>query len=190
MLIAGVDIETTGLLGPDGTPGDQRIVEVYAGFWDLTSRVRRGAYFSRINPLRSIAPAAQAVHKISIADLEGKPTWEDVGPDFRRAIEPADLIVWHNGDGFDGPFIDGELKRIKQPVPNKPSFDTMLRGRCATAMGTVPSLAQLCWSFGVPYDASAAHAAEYDVEVMMQAFFNGLDWGHFKLEAPATAIAA
>lgn len=189
-LILGADIETTGLLNPDGTPGDHRIIEFYGGLWDFHSRELVDSLLLRIQPMRAIAPAAQAVHHISASELEGCPIWEDVGEQVRTFLRRGDLIVGHNWDGFDKPFIDGELARIKLPAVGKATFDTMLQGRCATAMGTVPNLGALCWAFDVPYDTTLAHKADYDVGVMMQAFFKGVDWGWFKVEAPASAIAA
>jgi DNA polymerase-3 subunit epsilon len=190
MLIAGSDTETTGLLNPFGRAADHRIIEVYVGLWDLGSRTLVDEYMQRIHPMRSIDPKAQAVHKISLADLEGKPTWEKVAHPFRAFIERGDLIVGHNWDGFDKPFCDDELERVSLPRLTKPTFDTMLAGRWATPMGTIPNLGALCWACGIPYDAEKAHAADYDVKVMMECFFKGLDWGWFKLEAPELAIAA
>lgn len=189
MLIAGSDIETTGLLAPDGTPGDHRIVEVYVGLYDATSRKLVAKYFQRINPQRAIQPAAQAVHKISITDLQSSPVWKDVAADFRAFIERADLVVGHNWNGFDAPFIDGELQRVGLPKLTKPTFDTMLEGRWATPTGLIPNLGALCWACDVPYDTSKAHAADYDVDVMMQSFFRGLEWGFFN-PPQALALAA
>lgn len=181
MLLVGTDIETTGLLGKDNKPGDHRIIELYAGLWDTSTRAKVDELNLRIHPQRSILPAAQAVHGITIADLEGCPIWDHVAVRARTFIERGDAIVWHNGEGFDRPFIDGELERIKLPPLLLPGIDTMLEGRFATAMGTVPNLGQLCWSLGIEYDADKAHAADYDVDVMMQAFFRGLDWSFFQL---------
>lgn len=190
MLIAVADTETTGLLMPDGTPGDHRIIEACVGLYDLHTRKRVDLYLQRIHPMRSIAPAAQAVHKISIQDLESCPPWEKVAGNFRSFIERGDLVAGHNWDGFDKPFVDGELERIKLPKLTRPTFDTMLSGRWATPMGNIPNLGALCWACEIPYDTTKAHAAEYDVDVNAQALFRGLDWGWFKIEAPAVAIAA
>lgn len=180
MIIAGVDIETTGL-----EPGDHRIIEVYIGLWQMPSRSLVAQYNQRIHPQRSIMAAAQALHHISITDLDGCPVWETVAPHVRSFIDRADLIVWHNGDGFDGPFLDYEFNRVKVPkMVVKPTIDTMKDGRWATSRGEVPTLGVLCWGCEVDYDPTKAHAAEYDVQKMMECFFKGLDWGWFKLPTP------
>lgn len=176
MIIAGADTETTGL-----EPGDHRLIEIYVGLWDSETRTLTDEYLQRIHPQRSIQPAAQAVHHISIADLERCPTFEAVATPFKSFIERADLVVGHNWKGFDAPFIDYELRRVKCSPLTKPTFDTMLEGRWATPVGAVPTLGALCWACEVEYDTAKAHAAAYDVGVMMQCFFKGLDWGWFKL---------
>lgn len=38
-------------------------------------------------------------------------------------------------------------------------------------MGKVPNLGELCFACGVYYDREKAHAAEYDVAVMLESFF-------------------
>lgn len=191
MLVVGSDTETTGLLAKDGTPGDARIIEVYAGLWDTDTRKQVDELFLRINPQRSIDVAAQRVHKISLADLSGCPIWKDVAAQVRDFHEQGDLVIGHNWNGFDAPFIDGELVRVGLPKLTKPTLDTMLEGRWATPMGMVPNLGALCFACGVPYDPALAHAADYDVRVMMEAFFKALDWGFFTLPQPAsTALAA
>ncbi|KCY89039.1 hypothetical protein J831_3542, partial [Acinetobacter baumannii 25691_8] len=39
----------------------------------------------------------------------------------------------------------------------------------------------LCFALNIDYDPNAAHAADYDVDVMMQCFFAGLDRGFYKI---------
>lgn len=185
MLICGADCETTGLLAEDGTAGDHRLIEFYAGIWNSVTRERISQKLVRIHPQRSIAPAAQAVHKISLADLEHCMTWDYEAPAIKKFLEEADLIVGHNWDGFDKPFINSELRRVGIAPIDRPTFDTMLSGRWATAMGTVPNLGALCWASDVPYDPALAHKADYDVKCMMEAYFKGLDWGWFKLPEAA-----
>lgn len=184
MIVAGVDLETTGL-----EPGDHRIIEVYVGLYDLKTRGKQREYLRRINPLRTILPDAQKVHGISLADLHGEPTWNDVASEARAVLESADLIVGHNYDEFDAVFLNHEFKRVGLPKLTRPSFDTMVHGRWATPTGAVPNLGILCFACGVEYDTAKAHAADYDVDVMMQCFFKGLDWGWFQLPDELKAAA-
>lgn len=184
MIEAHIDTETTGLLSPD-----HRIIEVYISLWKNRKKV--WAYDQRIDPQRSISAEAQRVHKISASDLIGMPTWDTVGPSVYEILGRADFYVWHNGDEFDGPFIKQELKRIGLVMPERPSVDTMVHGVWATPDGKKPRLSELCFSCGVDYDASLAHAASYDVDVMGDCFHRGLDWGFFNLpDAVGISLAA
>jgi len=176
-LIAGLDIETTGLDYEKG----HRIIEVAASLFDLDSELLLGKFTQRINPQRSIDPGAQAVHGISFDDVAGCPLWETVGPKVSALMRKCDLIVAHNGEGFDLPFVAHELMRIGAPVPNVKVFDTMLQGRWATPLGKLPNLRELCFACGVEYDTEKAHAADYDVSVMMRAFFVGKRKGFFNV---------
>jgi len=176
MIILGGDIETTGL-----EPGDHRMVEIYLGHWDLTSRKLVKKFYTRLDPQRSIPIETQRVHGISLADVEGCPTWNVVAPRVRDMLDEADVVVGHNWKKFDGPFINYELERVGLEPIDKPIVDTMLNGRWATANGAIPNLGALCFATDIPYDTEKAHAADYDVGVMMDAFFRGLDWGWFRL---------
>lgn len=180
IVVSHLDIETTGLKQEDG----HRIIEIAAGVWRYNSvtkaRTKVGrTWVQRINPMRDIDPGAQAVHKIAITDLRGMPLWEDVAAKLHKLLSMTHIMVAHNGYGFDAPFIAMELMRIGKKVPNFQVFDTMLEGRGCTAMGKVPNLAELCFAMGVDYDPDVAHAADYDVEVMEQAYWNGVDRGYF-----------
>lgn len=172
LITAGIDLETTGLLSPD-----HRIIEAYIGLWKGRSLVWE--YNQRIDPKRSIAADAQRVHKISASDLIGKPTWEEVAPTIHGVLLRADMFVWHNGDDFDGPFLAQELKRVGLELPEKPAFDTMQQGVWATPDGKKPRLGELAFACGVDYDPALGHAADYDVKIMMDSYFRGVDWGFF-----------
>lgn len=184
MIIAGTDTETTGLLD-----ADHRIIEAYVGLWRPNGE-KIFSYDQRIDPQRGISADAQRVHGITLADLVGKPNWDEVGPKLHKVLSKADLYVWHNGDGFDGPFLDMEFKRIGLSLPERPTVDTMLNGVWATHDGKKPTLQELCFACGIEYDPLAAHAAAYDVDVMMQAFFLGVQWGYFDLPAEGLLKAA
>lgn len=175
-IITGIDSETTGLDQEKG----HRIIEICASMYELESRRKLVTWTKRIHPQRSIQAEAQRVHKISINDLVGCPTWEEVAPKVFAIMSKSDIVVAHNAM-FDMPFIAGELIRIGMQVPNVMVFDTMTEARWATPTGKLPKLQELCFALGKEYDADKAHAAEYDTELLMECLWEGIDRGFFKL---------
>lgn len=182
-IVVGIDIETTGIKQEDG----HRMVEFGAVIYDLDSQKKLGKFIQRINPQRPIDPKAQAVHGISFESLSKMPTLEDIGPKIVKVLNIADFFVAHNGEGFDIPFIRNELFRVGLNVNQKPLVDTMLQGRWACAMGKSPRLSELCFACAVDYDSEQAHGAEYDISVMMKAFFIGHEKGFFKIKSEELA---
>lgn len=174
---AGFDIETTGLKAEDG----HRTIEIALQLWDVVAKEQKFSWRRRINPMRSISADAQRVHGITLSELAAEPEFVAVAPLLVKLMDRCEFIVAHNGIGFDLPFINCELKMNGQATIAKPVFDTMLHGRWATAMGKVPNLGELCFACDVPYDTSLAHAADYDVDVMMKSFFRAVEWGFFDL---------
>lgn len=176
-IIAGLDLETTGLNQTDG----HRVIEVALILYDLDTQTRIGQFTSRVNPQRPIDPAAQEVHGISFDDLASEPLWGVVAPKVATLLGNCMYVVAHNGEGFDMPFLYGELLRAGRALPAVGLIDTMLQARWATADGALPSLKALCFACGVPYDATKAHAALFDTDVMMKSFFPQFATGFFKL---------
>lgn len=171
MIIGGLDLETTGLLAPE-----HRIIEVclITCEWDGTHLKEQKCLTQRLDPKRPIDAKAEAVHKITSADLIGKPTFEIFAPQLVRELNECDYVVAHNGDEFDYLFLAQELRRVNVEFPDFETFDTMQKGRWATEMGMVPSLKALCFASGVEYDETKAHAAEYDVRRMLQCLEFGI----------------
>lgn len=176
-LIAGLDIETTGLNQTDG----DRIIEIAIAIHNLNTKARVGAFETRINPQRSIDPSAQEVHGISFEMLAGKPLWGEIAPKVAALLGKCHYVVAHNGLGFDMPFVYGELLRQGSALPKVGLVDTMLQARWATPDGSLPNLGALCFAAGVDYDKAKAHGALYDVDVMMEAFFSQFKNGFFQL---------
>jgi len=172
--IAGFDIETTGLEAEE-----HRIVELGLCLYnhDGTPKAR---IEQRFNPRRSITPKAQEVHGIDISELLDKPLFGDWAPKLLPVLAKCDLLVAHNGEDFDMPFLAQELLRNGLSIPSVQTFDTMKQGRWATASGKYPSLKELCFACDVVYDEAQALGAIYDIEVMMACFFKGWKWGFFK----------
>lgn len=177
-LINFCDLETTGLNEPD-----HRIVEACCRLYDSATEKLVQGFTWRINPLRKIEATAQKVHGIRLDDLANEPTFDIVAPQIRGTIEQPEVIalVAHNGDHFDFPFLERELRRVGQATRFPSRFDTMTKARWATANGKNPRLGELATCLDVEYDPSKAHAAEYDVDIMARCFFEGRRLGYFNL---------
>lgn len=183
MKILGFDIETTGITSDKikkERGEEHRVIEFAAKLYSYNTETQEHVFLKdivqRINPERTITSAAQNVHHISLNDLKNAPKWPDVKNGIYKLLNGVDLLVAHNGQGFDKPFLES------QPGASKiitPLFDTMLHGRWAHAWGKVPTLGELAFACDVPYDQEQAHGALYDTDVMMQCFFAGLKWGAF-----------
>lgn len=174
MILAALDTETTGL-----SSADDRIIEVYV-------RLIRGSsalftYDQRIDPQRSISAEAQRVHKITTADLLGKPVFKSVAPVLHKVLSKADGYLIHNAE-FDIGMLKAEFERNGFKLPDKPVIDTMVQGSWATPDGKKPSLKELCFACGIFYDETLAHAAEYDVDRMIDCYLRGSEWGFYASE--------
>lgn len=185
-LIAGLDLESTG-----PNPETDRIVEIAIVVMELETGEVRMRFERRINPGIHIPAAVVEVHGITDADVLKAPGFKDVATGLSALLARLDLLVWHNGDGFDGPLLVHEFVRHGLPVPERfpPSLDTMLQGRGCTADGKVPTLGELCFALDVDYDPAQAHAALYDVEVLLAAFRRGWQLGVFEVPTLARKAA-
>lgn len=166
-LVAGLDIETTGLDWNDG----HKIIEIALCICDLDSGKMLKKVVNRFNPRRSIPNEAYKIHGISLDDLATKPLFSDYCKPLINILLKCNLIVAHNGINFDVPFLEYELKQNGFEMPKIPVIDTMVEGRWATEDGKFPSLKELAFACGFEYDLSLAHGALYDTELMMNCFF-------------------
>ncbi len=178
--VAVLDTETTGL---DVMAGHQ-IIEVAIAIFSSNDRVSftklGDTWVQRIKPTVAIDPGSQAVHGIDLKDLRGEPTWDVVAPKVHKLLGMCDVVVAHNAE-FDMAFLAVELNRAKLPLPDIQVFCTIENGIGTTALGKKPNLRELCWAFGIDYDEDAAHAADYDVDVLSAALFEGVRRGRFVL---------
>lgn len=177
-IITGIDLETTGLKQTEG----HRIVEIAAIMYDADCGKKVGQFVKRIDPQRPIDPAAQRVHGIGYEDVAGLPEFEHYAPSIVKILQNSSVVVAHNGESFDIPFLGNELERVGYEVPVIHYVDTMIDARWATPLGKYPTLGELCFACDVLYEPDKAHAAEYDVEVMMQCYFMAHNKGFFNKE--------
>lgn len=175
-LVAGLDIETTGLDWKDG----HKIIEIALCIRDLDTGSKVKDIVRRFNPRRTIPESAYKIHKISLEELVSEPLFSDFCEPLVNFLGRCTCLVAHNGIDFDIPFIDHELKQNGFEIPEIPVIDTMVNGRWATEDGKMPSLKELAFACGFDYDLSKAHGALYDTDLMMQCFFYARDkYGFF-----------
>jgi len=176
--LSSLDLETTGLKAEKG----DRIIEACVQVWRIEDRKKVINWTQLINPQgQSINARAQKVHGIAAHDLIGKPVFKDVAPKINAMLSRSVGVVTHNGEFFDLPFLAHEMAQVDLELPDIESFDTMQNGMFASYDQKPPTLQELCWSMGVEYDPLKSHAAEYDVDVMMQSFFKAVDLGYYDI---------
>ncbi|WP_187968959.1 DNA polymerase III subunit epsilon [Aquibium microcysteis] len=157
------DTETTGL-----DSREDRIIEI--GGVELVNRFPSGRFIHfYIHPGdRQIHPEAQAVHGISMADLQGKPRFAEIAGEFLAFIEGAKLIA-HNA-GFDMGFVNQELARLGiEPIGADRVVDTLAIARRKHPMGP-NSLDALCRRYGVDNSRRTKHGALLDSELLAEVY--------------------
>lgn len=157
------DTETTGL-----DAREDRVIEI--GCIELVNRFPTGRTFHHyIHPGdRAIHPDAQAVHGISLAQLEGKPLFAGIADEFLAFIEGAILIA-HNAN-FDMGFINQEFRRLGHPpVGSERVLDTLALARRKHPMGP-NSLDALCRRYGIDNSHRTKHGALLDSELLAEVY--------------------
>ena len=153
------DLETTGLYS-----ARDRIVEVAA--FDPTSGK---SFQSLVNPGIPIPQDAVAIHNISddmVRDVEG---FAAVGARFIQFCGDDVLLVAHNGEAFDIPFLQTECRRAGLVLPSSWGVvDSLKWARMYRRDLPRHSLQYLREIFHIP--ANTAHRALHDVMVLYQVF--------------------
>ncbi|TIT21735.1 MAG: DNA polymerase III subunit epsilon [Mesorhizobium sp.] len=157
------DTETTGL-----DTREDRVIEL--GGVELVNRFPTGRTFHKyINPQgRQIHHEAQAVHGISAADLQGKPTFMEIAEEFLTFIDGAKLVA-HNA-GFDIGFLNLEFGRLGHPAIDPGRIvDTLALARRKHPMGP-NSLDALCRRYGIDNGRRTKHGALLDSELLAEVY--------------------
>jgi DNA polymerase III subunit epsilon len=161
-----LDTETTGLSVEQG----HRIIEI--GAIELIGRRPSGARFHRyINPGRSIDAGAEAVHGISAAFLQDKPSFAEIAEEFVAFVHGAELLI-HNAP-FDVGFIDAELERMGGTSSRLADLaevtDTLALAR-EIYPGQPNSLDRLCKRLGVDNSQRDLHGALLDAQLLADVY--------------------
>ncbi len=153
------DTETTGL-----SPTEDRIVELAA--LDATT----GQTFCEfIHPGRPIPPDATRISGITDAMVANAADFATVAKAFLEFCEEDVVLIAHNGESFDMPFMRAEFSRAGVVMPASwKSLDTLKWARRYRPDLPRHSLQYLREVYGI--EANNAHRALDDVLVLKQVF--------------------
>lgn len=158
------DTETTGL----NAEGDDRIIEI--GALELVNYVPTGkVYHQYINPERTIAPDAVAIHGITDEMVADKPVYAEIIDAFDAFIGEDSILVAHNAE-FDMRFINAEYRRLGMSIlPPKRFLDTLAIAR-KMFPGAPASLDALCKRYDIDNSKRIYHGALMDAQLLAEVF--------------------
>ncbi len=157
------DTETTGL-----RPEKDRIIEI-AAFNPLTGK----SFVSLVNPECSIPPETSAIHNITDEMVRDAPLFGSVAKEFSDFCGPDAILIAHNGDAFDRPFLQEEFKRAQAPFPAWRFIDSLKWARKYRSDLPRHALQFLREVYGI--QANQAHRALDDVIVLHRVFSAMID---------------
>ncbi|MBS3904538.1 MAG: DUF3820 family protein [Simkania sp.] len=175
------DTETTGT-----RPDKDRIIEIAA-----YDPVNERTFVHLINPGIPIPKEASAIHGITDDMVSEMPTFQEVGKDFIAFCGSEAILIAHNGDAFDKPFLEQECSRHSLLLPSWRFVDTLKWSRKYRPDLPRHALQHLREVYGVP--ANQAHRALDDVITLYKIFSQMIDDLPFPtvldlLAAPAKAL--
>jgi len=150
--VLGFDLETTGF-----SSKQHRIVQYALVGCDVDGSSIH--LEELVNPQMKIPMETTRVHGIHNSDVEGVAPFREFIAEISTAMEGA-VIVGHNVERFDWPFLRSEFLRAGQPMPKPLAIlDTL---KIARKLKIPPShnLGALCHRFGISLEA--AHTAGAD----------------------------
>jgi len=152
------DTETTGIKA-----GKDRLVEI-AAYDPLENR----KFCTFVNPECPIPPEATAITHITDEMVKDAPLVKEALEAFIAFCEGDVVLVAHNNDAFDKPFLEGEFKRAGFPMPQWVFVDSLKWARKYRNDLPRHSLQSLREVYGI--EANQAHRALDDVIVLERLF--------------------
>jgi len=157
------DTETTGV-----KPDKDRIIEIAAYDPELDR-----TFHALINPKVPIPQEASAIHHITDEMVKDAPSFKQVGIDFATFCKGEVVLIAHNNDAFDLPFIRFEFERNELTLPKWPYIDSLKFARKYRPDLPRHSLQHLREYHGIP--ANQAHRALDDVIILHRVFMEMVD---------------
>lgn len=161
------DLETTGL-----NPEFDDIIEFGAVVLKNNQIVDRKQFF--IKPNVPLLPKISQITNIYESDLANACSQEEGLKTILDFIQDKVLIA-HNGINFDFNFLNTKLVQHNFSELKNCLIDTMVISRSINPDFKSHSLEMLTKKFKIPYDASQAHRADYDANLLSQVWINFID---------------
>lgn len=152
------DTETTGV-----KPGKDRLVEI-AAFDPQENRT----FCMFTNPGCPIPAEASAISHITDEMVKDAPPIQETLASFAEFCTGEVVLIAHNNDAFDKPFLEAEFGRAALPMPKWKFVDSLKWARKYRSDLPKHSLQVLREVYGIA--ANQAHRALEDVRVLYQVF--------------------
>lgn len=155
-----LDIETTGLDIRLNTIIQMGVIE-----WQKGKEVL--SYETLFGGGRSSLFLSRRLHKIRDVDRKGKPTFKERASNIAKYLSNS-IVVTHNGDRFDIPFINRVLSETDNKIVGSTFYDTLVMSR---KLGNkINTLEALSAQYGLEYDEKN-HTGLADARNTINLFF-------------------
>ena len=161
MTFISFDLETTGLSCLDDYITEFGAIKIQNG-------IEVGRLQTFIHSPKPISPAISQMTNITNEDIRNAPTIEEFMPKILDFFGD-DILVAHNAV-FDIGMLNQALKRMGQEPIKNTWIDSLPLARYLIPLQRSYRLGAVCSHYKIPYDSEEAHRADYDAEVLSQAF--------------------
>lgn len=157
------DTETTGI-----KPGKDRIIEIAA-----YDPVQDRSFCTFTNPECPIPAESTAITNITDEMVQGAPLIREALTSFIEFCSGEFVLIAHNNDAFDKPFLEAEMERAGLKMPSWIFLDSLKWSRKYRSDLPRHSLQFLREAYGI--ESNQAHRALDDVLVLHKVFSRMVD---------------
>lgn len=157
------DTETTGLYSEK-----DRIIEIAA-----FDPIRKKSFSQLINPRMLISEESIAINNITNEMVKDAPSFENAGNIFIDFCGSSAMLIAHNNDSFDKPFLEAEYKKANIQMPKWYFIDSLKWARKYRPDLPKHALQYLRQIYNI--EKNQAHRALNDVIVLHQVFEKMVD---------------
>ena len=171
--IASIDLETSGPEGKDGfNPVHGAIIEVGVITCDRDGNPT-STWEQLIRPseehLAAHGTGAEDIHHISLADLDGQPSWEQVAPTLASQLHGTVMLAQNKR--FETEWLDHHMNSSGHRFDRyAPALDSMCVAKQHFPDLSNFRLSTICERVGVPY--TDGHRALHDARVALDAYLS------------------